>query len=209
MAQLPHLFFIICLSLLLNSKLIKMRNLVLFMHISLDGFTARADGAMDWIKVSEEIFEYANDRIQATDTALYGRKTFEMMDAYWPTAADEPNPSKHDIEHSTWYKKALKYVVTENAAQQDTDKIKFISDDVKGHILDLKKQDGGEIIMFGSPGLARYLMAERLVDEYWLFVNPIILGAGIPLFANVEIKLTLEKSTTLANGVIGLHYLKA
>ncbi|HEX8022535.1 dihydrofolate reductase family protein [Mucilaginibacter sp.] len=185
-----------------------MRNLVLFMHISLDGFTARADGAMNWIKVSDEIFEYAHDRIQATDTALYGRKTFEMMDAYWPTAADKPDASKHDIEHSTWYKKALKYVVSEKAAQQETDKIKFISDDLTERILDLKKQEGGEIIMFGSPGLARYLMAEGLVDEYWLFVNPIILGAGIPLFANVEIKLTLKKSTTLANSVVGLHYIK-
>lgn len=185
-----------------------MRNLVLFMHISLDGFTARPDGAMNWIKVSDELFEYANDRIQAADTALYGRKTFEMMDAYWPTAADKPNPSKHDVEHSTWYKKALKYIVSENAAHQNTDKIKFISDDVKGHISELKKQGSGEIIMFGSPGLARYLMGEGLVDEYWLFVNPIILGEGIPLFANAEIKLTLQKSTTLANGVIGLHYIK-
>ena len=185
-----------------------MRNLVLFMHISLDGFTARADGAMNWIKVSDEIFEYAHDRIQVTDTALYGRKTFEMMDAYWPTAADKPDASKHDIEHSTWYKKVLKYVVSEKTILQETDKIKLISDDVKERILDLKKQEGGEIIMFGSPGLARYLMAEGLVDEYWLFVNPIILGAGIPLFANVEIKLTLKKSTTLANGVVGLHYIK-
>jgi len=178
------------------------------MHISLDGFTARADGAMNWIKVSDEIFEYAHDRIQVTDTALYGRKTFEMMDAYWPTAADKPDASKHDIEHSTWYKKVLKYVVSEKTILQETDKIKLISDDVKERILDLKKQEGGEIIMFGSPGLARYLMAEGLVDEYWLFVNPIILGAGIPLFANVEIKLTLKKSTTLANGVVGLHYIK-
>jgi riboflavin biosynthesis pyrimidine reductase len=51
-------------------------------------------------------------------------------------------------------------------------------------------------------------MGEGLVDEYWLFVNPIILGAGVPLFANVEIKLTLKRSITLANGVIGLHYVK-
>jgi dihydrofolate reductase len=185
-----------------------MRNLVLFMHISLDGFAARADGAMDWIKVSNEMFEYAGSRTQAADTALYGRKTFEMMDAYWPTAADEPNASKHDIEHSTWYNKTLKYVVSENAALQNTDKIKFISNDVKAQVSGLKKQTGGEIIMFGSPGLARYLMEDGLIDEFWLFVNPIVLGAGIPLFANTEIKLKLEESTTFPDGVIGLHYIK-
>ncbi|MFC0513865.1 dihydrofolate reductase family protein [Mucilaginibacter angelicae] len=185
-----------------------MRNLALFMHISLDGFTARADGAMNWIKISNEMFEYASARTQAADTALYGRKTFEMMDAYWPTAADKPGASKHDVEHSTWYKKTLKYVVSETAARQNTDKLKFISGDVKAQVSDLKKQDGGEIIMFGSPGLARYLMIEGLIDEFWLFVNPIVLGAGIPLFANVEIKLKLEKSTTFADVVIGLHYIK-
>ncbi|QEM11271.1 dihydrofolate reductase family protein [Mucilaginibacter rubeus] len=185
-----------------------MRNLVVFMHISLDGFTARVDGAMNWIKVSNEMFEYANARTQAADTALYGRKTFEMMDAYWPTAGDKSNASKHDIEHSTWYNKTLKYVVSETAEQQNTDKIKFIGGDIKAQVLNLKKQDGGEIIMFGSPGLARFLMKEGLIDEFWLFVNPIVLGAGIPLFPNTEIKLRLEKSNAFPDGVIGLHYLK-
>jgi len=185
-----------------------MRNLVLFMHISLDGLVARPDGAMDWIKVSDEMFEYANARTQVADAALYGRKTFEMMDAYWPTAADGPNASKHDVEHATWYNKTLKYVVSETAAQQNTDKIKFISDDVKAQISGLKKEEGGEIIMFGSPGLARYLMQEGLVDEFWLFINPIVLGAGVPLFPNTEIKLKLEKSTAFADGVLGVHYIK-
>ncbi|MGF7074635.1 dihydrofolate reductase family protein [Mucilaginibacter sp. R-33] len=185
-----------------------MRNLVLFMHISLDGMVARTDGAMDWIKVSNEMFEYANARTQVADSALYGRKTFEMMDAYWPTAANGPNPSKHTIEHATWYNNTLKYVVSETAAKQNTDKIKFISDDVKERISDLKKQEGGEIIMFGSPVLARYLMQEGLIDEFWLFINPIVLGAGIPLFPNTEIKLKLAKSTTFADGVLGAHYIK-
>ncbi|WP_413667034.1 dihydrofolate reductase family protein [Mucilaginibacter sp. Mucisp86] len=185
-----------------------MRNLVLFMHISLDGFAARTDGAMNWIKVNNEMFDYANDRAWAADTALYGRNTFEMMDAYWPTAGDKPNASKHDIDHSIWYNKTLKYVVSETAEQQDTDKTRFIRGDVKTQVENLKKQDGDEIIMFGSPGLARYLMNKGLIDEFWLFVNPIVLGAGIPLFADTEIKLKLKKSDTFADGVVALNYIK-
>ncbi|HEY3389351.1 MAG TPA: dihydrofolate reductase family protein, partial [Prolixibacteraceae bacterium] len=81
-----------------------MRKVVLFMHMSLDGFTARTNGGMEWISVEEEMFEAAGQRTREADTALYGRRTYELMQSYWPTAADQPNATKHDIEHSMWYK---------------------------------------------------------------------------------------------------------
>ncbi len=80
-----------------------MRKLVLFMHTSLDGFTARPDVAMDWVHVEEEMFEAAGQRTREADTALYGRRTYELMQSYWPTAANQPNATKHDIEHAAWY----------------------------------------------------------------------------------------------------------
>jgi dihydrofolate reductase len=76
------------------------RKLVLFMHTSLDGFVAGPNGEMDWISVDDEMFEYAGQRTREADTALYGRITWQMMESYWPTAADQPAASKHDIEHS-------------------------------------------------------------------------------------------------------------
>jgi dihydrofolate reductase len=60
-----------------------MRKLVSFMHISVDGFATRTNGSMDWIKIGDEMFEYARVRTEQSDAALYGRKTFELMDAYW------------------------------------------------------------------------------------------------------------------------------
>jgi dihydrofolate reductase len=63
------------------------------MHISLDGFVAGPNGEMNWIKVDEEIFDHVGKRVGQTDTALYGRVTYDMMEGYWPTAADKPNPS--------------------------------------------------------------------------------------------------------------------
>ena len=88
-----------------------MRKIISFMHLSLDGFVAGPNGEMDWIKVDEEIFDYIGKRISQGDTALYGRVTYQMMENYWPTAADQPNASQHDIEHAKWYNQVHKVVL--------------------------------------------------------------------------------------------------
>lgn len=89
-----------------------MRKIISFMHVSLDGFVAGPNGELNWIKRDEELFDYVGKRIQETNTALYGRVTYEMMEAYWPTAGDEPEASKHDIEHSKWYNNVHKLVLS-------------------------------------------------------------------------------------------------
>jgi dihydrofolate reductase len=187
-----------------------MRKLVLFMHISVDGFTARSNGSIDWIRFDDETMELARIRTEASDTALYGRKTFELMDGYWPTAADNPKATKHDIEHATWYNQVDKLVVSETMASQQRSGTTIISDQVINRVNDLKQKTGREIIMFGSPGLAAFLMNNNLIDDFWLFVNPVILGEGTPLFRNAhnEIKLNLVKNIALKRGVTGLHYSK-
>src|SRR5258708_39874849 len=85
-----------------------MRKIVLLMHTSLDGFVAGPNGEMVWINVDAEIFDYAGQRTNEADKALYGRVTYQMMESYSPTAADQPGATKHDIEHSHWYNKAVK-----------------------------------------------------------------------------------------------------
>jgi len=185
-----------------------MKKLVLFMHISLDGFVAGPNGEMDWIHVDDEIFEEAGKRIDEADTALYGRVTYEMMEGYWPTAGDKPEASKHDLDHSRWYNQVAKIVLSKSMKGQILDNTIIISDDLADHISKLKKKPGKEIIMFGSPGAAHSLMQLDLIDGYWLFVNPILLGHGIPLFPRLEDqrKLKLLSSLVYTSGVIALHY---
>src|ERR1044072_7028704 len=101
-----------------TNQLKYMRPLVSFMHVSLDGFVTGPNGEMNWIKVDDEIFDYAGERTSKSDTALYGRVTWELMEGYWPTAADKPNASKHDIEHSTWYNKVDKVVLSKTMEGQ-------------------------------------------------------------------------------------------
>jgi dihydrofolate reductase len=189
-----------------HHNLSTMRKLVLFMHASLDGFVAGLNGEMNWIHVDEEIFDYVAEYTDKADTALYGRATYEMMDSYWPTAADKPNASKHDIHHSNWYKHVNKVVISETMRGQDKERTRIIGEDLPAQISELKQQQGSNIIMFGSPGAAHSLMKDNLIDEYWLFINPILLEWGIPLFKNARSKLKLISHTAFSSGVICLHY---
>lgn len=96
------------------------------MHVSLDGFVAGPDGEMSWIKVDQEIFDFVGERIEKTDTALYGRVTYEMMENYWPTAGDNPSASKHDLEHSKWYNNAHKIVLSRTMQEKIDQTPKFL-----------------------------------------------------------------------------------
>lgn len=185
-----------------------MRNIVSFVHLSLDGFVASADGGLGWVSLTEELFDFVGQRIQQTDTALYGRVTYQMMEAYWPTAAERPNASKHDHEHSRWYKTARKVVMSKTLVDQNSPHTQIICNHLSAEIHKLKQEVGSEILVFGSPSATHALMAEDLIDEYWIFLNPVLLGQGIPLFKNIKDRTTLKlvTSRTFASGVVCLHY---
>ena len=185
-----------------------MRRIISFMHISLDGFVAGPNGEMNWIKVDEEIFDHVGERVSKTDTALYGRVTYEMMEAYWPNAGDKPGASKHDIEHSTWYKKAHKLVLSKRLKGASLTNTTIISDNLSAEMAEIKQGAGSEILVFGSPTATHSLIQQNLIDGYWLFVNPIVLGQGIPLFADIKDKIKLKLLTTrqFTCGVTELNY---
>lgn len=191
-----------------------MRKIISFMHVSLDGFVAGPNGEMNWIKVDEEIFDHVGKRISETDTALYGRITYQMMEDYWPGAGDQPEASRHDIEHSKWYNKAHKVVLsrTMNPDSYREKNTTIISGNLSDNINEIKGSGGAagnkDILLFGSPTATHALMQQNLIDGYWLFVNPVILGRGIPLFANIQDKIELKLLSTrqFASGVTELNY---
>lgn len=180
------------------------------MHTSLDGFVAGPKGELSWAKVDDEIFDFVATMTEKADTALYGRVTYDMMQSYWPTAADKPDASKHDKEHSAWYKKVPKVVLSRTMSGDGLENTRIISDQLAENINDIKSRDGKNILIFGSPSASHSLLSLGLVDEFWLFVNPVLLGEGIPLFKNVSelTKLKLIESKTFGCGVIALHYEK-
>lgn len=185
-----------------------MRKIISFMHLSLDGFVAGPNGEMNWIKVNQEIFDHVEKRISQTEAALYGRTTYEMMQNYWPTAGDEPGASKHDIEHSKWYKGAHKIVLSTTMKGKELPNTTIISDNLAERINEIKQQPGSELLVFGSPTATHALIEQNLIDGYWLFVNPIILGQGIPLFTGIKdkVKLNLLSTQQFSSGVTELNY---
>ena len=187
-----------------------MRKIISFMHISLDGFVAGPNGELDWVEVDEEIFNYVGKRISQGDTALYGRVTFEMMESYWPTAADKPTATRHDIEHSKWYRNVHKVVLSKTMKDEGLTNTTIISDNLSDSINEIKRKDGSQdILLFGSPTATHSLIQQHLIDGYWLFVNPIILGQGIPLFTGMKNKTKLKLLTTwqFTSGVTEMNYL--
>src|SRR5215510_14856620 len=187
-----------------------MRKIISFMHISLDGFVAGPNGEMNWIKVDEEIFDHVGKRIGEGDTALYGRVTYQMMEGYWPTAGDKPNASKHDIEHSKWYKKIHKVVLSKTMKDENLINTTIISQNLPDRINEIKQKPGPDIAVFGSPTATHSLIQLNLIDGYWLFVNPIILGRGIPLFADIKGKIELKllpPTRQFTCGVTELNYI--
>ncbi len=185
-----------------------MGKIISFMHISLDGFVAGPNGEMNWIIVDDELFNYVGQRISKGDTAMYGRVTYQMMENYWPTAGAKPNASKHDIEHSRWYGQVQKFVLSQTMKGIDLPQTTIISDHLQERINEIKRMSGNDILLFGSPSATHSLIQQNLIDGYWLFVNPIILGHGIPLFTDIKdkIKLKLLGTHQFSNGVIELNY---
>lgn len=185
-----------------------MRKLISFVHISLDGFVAGPNGEMDWIKINDEMFAFVEDRIRNCDSAIYGRVTYQMMEGYWPTAADRPGASRHDIEHSRWYGGIRKIVLSRTLKEKDLSNTVIISSNLVEDVKAIKEEQGNEILIFGSPSATHALQAEHLVDGYWLFLNPVILGEGIPLFRDIKKKtgLKLDDYRQFDSGVMALAY---
>ncbi len=185
-----------------------MRNLVFFMHTSLDGFVSGPKGELDWANVDDELFDFVGTMTDNADTALYGRVTYDMMQGYWPTAGEQPNASKHDKEHSAWYNNVSKIVLSKTISGKGLENTTVISGQLADNINKIKNQSGKNILIFGSPSASHALLGQGLIDEFWLFVNPVLLGQGIPLFKNVNemTKLELIETKTFSCGVIALHY---
>ncbi|MBL7765213.1 MAG: dihydrofolate reductase family protein [Chitinophagaceae bacterium] len=185
-----------------------MRKLIFFMHASLDGFVAGPNGELDWIMIEDEIFDFVDTMTDQADAALYGRITYDIMQSYWPTAADQPDATKHDKKHAAWYQDVSKIVLSRTMGHEGLGRTTIISDALKDKIGSIKNQEGKNILIFGSPSASHALLQEGLIDEFWIFVNPVILGQGIPLFkgSSAKTKLNLIETQTFSCGVIALHY---
>ncbi|HEY7357494.1 MAG TPA: dihydrofolate reductase family protein [Ktedonobacterales bacterium] len=181
-----------------------MRNIFLFMMVTLDGFFEGPDHSIDWHNVDEEFNEFAIDQLHELDTLLFGRVTYEGMASFWPTPfAQENDPIVADLMNTT-----PKIVVSTTLERAEWENSRLVKANVAEEITKLKQQPGKDIAVFGSSDLAVSLLQLGLLDELRLMVNPVVLGSGKRLFAGLDKQLHLKllKTRTFNSGNVLLRY---
>jgi dihydrofolate reductase len=182
-----------------------MRKLIYSMTVSLDGFIADPDGAIDWSVPDEELFRLHHQHVQEIGVHLCGRRLYETM-VYWETAEESPLAAEQVEFAQTW--KALPKVVFSTTLESVVGNTRLARDGVGEEVSRLKEQPGGDIAV-GGAGLARACM--RLIDEWRLFVSPVLLGGGTPYFPTLEERINLElvETKTFGSRVVYLRYRRA
>ena len=184
-----------------------MRTLIALAHISLDGFMATSTGGMDFLSFSDELADHTYPLMSSVDTSVYGRVTYQMMEGYWPTAADAPGSDAHTKNHARWYAGVNKIVASTTLRTSDPT-VRVVAEDIVGALRAEKDKPGGDIMIFGSPSLTRTLTAAGVVDEWRLSLQPVLLGTGLSLFPSLEhrTRLELRSAKSFRSGVIAAHY---
>jgi dihydrofolate reductase len=179
-----------------------MRKVIAAINMTLDGFCDHTAGIPD-----EEIHQHYNELLSNGGVLIYGRITYQLMESYWPAVVKNPTGNKPIDEFAVLIQNIPKIVFSRTLNDVVWKNAKLAKGEVKEEILQLKKQPGKDILV-GSPGLIVTLLNLNLVDEFQLNVMPIILGRGLPLFKNIQdrVSLKLLKTKTFSSGSIILYY---
>lgn len=184
-----------------------MRSVIQLAHVSLDGYLAGPNGEMDFITFDPELADHVYPLMRSVDTGVYGRKTYEMMEGYWPGVLHDANATAHEQGHARWYAD-VKKIVASRTLPARTGQVTIAGDEFVSVIAAAKQQPGGDMMIFASPTLSHALAAAGLIDEWRLTWNPVVIGAGLPLFDGKQPrrKLELRSSKTFRSGVVATHH---
>lgn len=169
------------------------------MNITLDGYMAALNGGLDWHFPywSEEMAAYSLEQLRGIDTILLGRLTYQKMAAYWPYA-----PAG---EYAGIMNQYRKIVFSRSLHQARWHHTTVVSDNIGTEIRRLKQQPGQHMIVYGSASITRLFIRLGLVDEYQLWVHPVLLHQGVPLFNTSELNLELLQTKPFRCGVVLFH----
>ena len=183
-----------------------MRKLAFAMNVSLDGYIAAPGGDLGWSVPSGELFQWWSDRVGVTSLALYGRKLWETMSSYWPTADQQPGATPAEIEFACRWREMPKVVFSSTISTVDWN-ARLVSGDPVTEITRLKAEDGGPIDIGGAT-LAAAVMRAELIDEYVLATAPVLVGGGTPFFTALgnRVNLSLVETRTFPDGVVLTRY---
>lgn len=186
-----------------------MRKIKLQMQLSLDGYVCGPDGEMDWLvwDWDDVVKNYAADLASSVDTFLMGRATGEGMAVYWPTVVSNPESKEEDKWMAERLNNMPKVVFSKTIGHIRWNNVR-VANDILEEVRELKKEPGNDIMLYGGAGIASSFISENLVDEYHLFINPVVIGKGKTIFNTTKenLKLTLINTTISTIGIVILHY---
>ena len=179
------------------------------MQISLDGFVAGPNGELDWMvwDWDEVLINYTCQLTDSADTFLMGRATGEGMAVYWPTVPGNPQSKEEDKWMAERLNHFPKIVFSKTVTSINWTNVRVANDIVEA-VHELKKEPGKDIVLYGGAGIVSSFIKENLIDEYHLYVNPVAIGRGKPIFTRVDGKMNLKliNTTVGRTGIIILHY---
>jgi dihydrofolate reductase len=181
------------------------RKLIYSMGVSLDGFIAGPDGEIDWSAPDEELHRFHNQQARETGPHLYGRRLYEEM-TYWETVDENPSAAEHELEFARIWKDTPKIVFSTTLDKVEGN-ARLATGGAAEELATLKEQPGKDLAV-GGAGLASTFIELGLVDEYRLFVSPVVLGGGTPYFPPLENRVNLElvETRTFGSRVVYMRY---
>jgi dihydrofolate reductase len=188
----------------------KANKIVVWMQSSLDGRTQGPHGEFDWPVVGPEAHTHFVETLRHAGLFGYGRKVFEMMAAYWPTAEDDPASTPMQAEYSRIWKPMPKLVFSRNLEGADWNTV-VIHDIDPATVRERVSRASGNLYVFGGSEVVSAMIEEDLVDEFQIFVHPVILGGGPRLLPALEERrsMRLIENRTFDGSVLGLRYARA
>ena len=179
-----------------------MRKIIISEMVSVDGYFAGVDGDISWHVVDEDFNKYASEMLSNVDLIIFGKTTYDLMASYWPL----PEAAKNDPQAIADFMNTLPKLVfsksMERAEWAHTAVAHEINKDV---ILEMKQQEGKDMVIFGSGTIVQQFAKLGLIDEYRIIVAPVVLGKGKALF-DEKMDLKLIDSKQLACGDVILRY---
>jgi dihydrofolate reductase len=182
-----------------------MRKLIYSMGVSLDGFIAGPDGEIDWSAPDEELHRFHNQQARETGAHLYGRRLYEAM-IPWETADEKRSAPEQELEFARIWKDTPKIVFSKTLEKVEGN-ARLVRDSAAEEVARLKEQPGKNLAV-GGAGLASTFMKLGLIDEYRLFISPVVLGGGTPYFPPLDERINLElvETRTFGSRVVYVRY---
>ncbi len=181
-----------------------MPRLSVFNLVTLDGYFAGPDGDISWHNVDEEFQELANAASNSGNILLFGRVTYELMARSWPT----PDGIRDDPIVARGMNAATKIVFSRTLDKAEWNNTRLVKDNMLAEVAKLKKGPGKDLTILGSGSLVAQLSQARLIDEFQILLNPVVLGQGKGMFEGVKdrFSLKLARTRTFKNGNVLLVY---